>query len=214
MGHAARVAEVHELAWKTSAALAGCYRGPSVDVAAYALRDTLTVVLYRICTAFGSELVEVRPAGTLPGPCLPAAAVLQVHQPACGSAASLTRTAPLLPTSCASHPTPPCLLPFGPTFCRFWPTAKHHQHTAPLLRQQPCCSASYRARHEAATLQGMRGHPSEGAAPAPVTMCHNMAAWLAGQRLAATFILARGRMAVPLLCACVMRSADAAWCSD
>ncbi|KAI3429377.1 hypothetical protein D9Q98_005472 [Chlorella vulgaris] len=42
-----------------AAAWSGCYRGPSVDVAAYALRDTLTVVLYRICTAFGSELVEV-----------------------------------------------------------------------------------------------------------------------------------------------------------
>lgn len=40
--------------------LAGCYSSPSVDAAAYALQDTLTVALYRTSTTFGAGLGKVR----------------------------------------------------------------------------------------------------------------------------------------------------------
>lgn len=42
-----------------AAAWAGCYSSPSVDAAAYALQDTLTVALYRTSTTFGAGLGKV-----------------------------------------------------------------------------------------------------------------------------------------------------------
>ena len=39
---------------------AGCYSSQSLEAAAYALQDTLTVALYRITAAFGDGLLKVR----------------------------------------------------------------------------------------------------------------------------------------------------------